>query len=156
MVKAVVFELINKLQDSRKDQTYFPSAMYITNTVIHITIFLSIPSLSIIGILTILIKASVIYVLSGFILVLLIQILVYLLKRVQLYLAYQLSFYRFVVGPLLTYSVLLGSKNSMVSQALLLAILTINKILTSVLSRTVLYESHRNYTLNIMQSSIVF
>jgi hypothetical protein len=69
MVKAAVFELINELQNSRRDQTYFPSAMYITNTVIHITIFLSIPSLSIIGILSVLSNASLIYVLSGFIVV---------------------------------------------------------------------------------------
>jgi hypothetical protein len=70
MVKAAVFELINKLQDSRKDETYFPSTMYIINALIHIAIFLTIPSISIIGSLTILSKATMIYLLSGFILVL--------------------------------------------------------------------------------------
>jgi hypothetical protein len=150
MVKTAIFDLIHLLQTTRRSENYFPPLMYLLNLVIHVIIYLSIPSINMLHIDTFTAITTPIYVFTAFILVLLLQALFYLLKKRQLYLTQQLSVFRFIISPLFALNLLQTASNGSFSVPLGLVLFILNKTLSSLLSRAILYEIHRNYTLNIM------
>lgn len=130
--------------------------MYIINLAIHIIIYLSIPAFNILQIQTLVTGPVPIFVLFSFLVIICMQIIFFLLKKQQLYLSQQLSFFRFVTSPLLSLSLLQVVHNNGFSLPLGLIMFILNKTASSVFSRAILYEIHINYTLNIMETSIVF
>ena len=130
--------------------------MYLINLAIHIIIYLSVPALNILQIQTLITSSAPIFVLFSFLILVCLQIIFFLLKKQQFYLSQQLSFFRFVTSPLLSLSLLQVVQNNGFSLPLGIIMFIANKTASSVFSRAILYEIHRNYTLNIMETSIVF
>lgn len=130
--------------------------MYIINLVIQIIIYLSIPAFNILKIQALVTSSVPVFVLFSLLLIISMQIIFFFLKKKQLYLSQQLSFFRFVASPLLSLSLLQAVQNNGFSLPLGLIMFVLNKTAASVFSRAILYEIHRNYTLNIMETSIVF
>lgn len=130
--------------------------MYLINLVIQIIIYLSIPSLKILQMQSLVTSSIPIFVLFSFLLSICLQIIFFLIKKKQFYLSHQLSFFRFVTSPLLSLWLLQVVQNYSFSLPLGLIIFIANKTASSLFSRAILYEIHRNYTLNIMETSIVF
>lgn len=106
MWKAAIFSLINHLHQSRRNITYFPSILYLSNLAIHLLLFLSLPLINRLHLQTIITSITLIVLLSIFTLLMVLQMVFYLVKKRELYLAHQLMLFRFILVPLLTLSLL--------------------------------------------------
>lgn len=155
VMKIAIFNLIEGLQRQRRNEVYFPLVMYSINLLIHLLIYLFIPTINVLHIANITTSILPIIILASFILILLLQATLLVIKNYQFYLTQQLSLFRFIVSPMFTLLLLVAMKNNEIGSGLGVVLVVVCKVMASVVSRAILYEIHRNYTLNIMETSII-
>lgn len=155
MAKAALFDLIHHLLKSRRTMTYFASAMYLLNLAILMAVYLSMPLINRLHIKSIITNLAPTVLFTGFALLMVVEVVFYLVKRRELYLTHQLMVFRFLFSPLLTLSILQGVTNKQLPVPVALLLLLFGKALSTILSRALLYETHRHYTLSISSSCIV-
>ena len=102
MSKDQAFDLIHYLQKEQPNQHYFTNIVYLANCTIHFIIYFSFPAYSLTSFPSLAPGVTGVVALMSFMAFIILQIVVFLTKKKEIYLRNQLLLFRFVVSPILT------------------------------------------------------
>ena len=102
MSKDQAFDLVHYLQKEQPHQNYFTNMAYLTNCIIHIIIYFSFPAYSLTTFPSIAPGLTGVITFFSFMALIVLQVVLFLTKKKEIYLRNQLLLFRFIVSPMLT------------------------------------------------------
>ena len=155
MSKDQAFDLIHYLQKEQPNQHYFTNIVYLANCTIHFIIYFSFPAYSLTSFPSLAPGVTGVVALMSFMAFIILQIVVFLTKKKEMYLRNQLLLFRFVVSPILTLRFMEAAESSTILPSLAALGVIMVRSFSYFLSKFILYENERHYSLKVQQTPII-
>ena len=149
MSKDQAFDLIHYLQKEQPHQHYFTNITYLINCTIHILIYFSFPAYSLTSFPSLAPGVTGVVIMMSFMAFIVVQIVLFLTKKKEIYLRNQLLLFRFVVSPILTLRLMEVAESSTIPPSLTALGVILVRSFTYFLSKFILYENQRHYSLKV-------
>lgn len=143
-----IFDLIYHLQERRKEQQYLPLVFYLANALIHLVLFLAVPTIGYLDFPKKVASTQLFISLLVVYGVVFLQVLIQLIKKKNFYLMEQIEFLSFVVEPVLLINAIALIYSGDVSILTGLLVCAGAEMLASLIFQELLFESYRTYSLS--------